>query len=106
MLQELAALREKQAVIQTSGYLEQTDYQAQLDSHLEEAIDELREKSEKEIEDYKATVESVYRDKVSKAKPWNVVIKLYKPMLGFYTEGVAQGSPPPEDFPTSNSEVH
>lgn len=52
-------------MIQTSGYLEQTDYQAQLDTHLEEAIDELREKSEQEIEDYKTSVENAYRDKVS-----------------------------------------
>ena len=51
-------------MIQTSGYLEQTDYQAQLDTHLEEAIDELREKSEQEIEDYKTSVENAYRDKV------------------------------------------
>ena len=65
LFQELAALREKQAMIQTSGYIEQTDFQAQLDSNLEEAIDELREKSEKEIEDYKASVENAYRDKVS-----------------------------------------
>ena len=64
-LQELSALREKHAVIQTSGYLEQTDFQAQLDTHLEEAIDELREKSENEIENYKTSVENAYRDKVS-----------------------------------------
>ena len=66
VLQELAALREKQAVVTTSGFLEQTDYQAQLDTHLEEAIDELREKSEREIEDYKTSVENCYRDKVSR----------------------------------------
>ena len=52
-------------MIQTSGYLEQTDYQSQLDTHLEEAIDELREKSEQEIEDYKTSVENAYKDKVS-----------------------------------------
>ena len=51
-------------MIQTSGYLEQTDYQSQLDTHLEEAIDELREKSEQEIEDYKTSVENAYKDKV------------------------------------------
>ena len=51
-------------MIQTSGYLEQTDYQSQLDTHLEEAIDELREKSELEIEDYKTSVENAYKDKV------------------------------------------
>lgn len=62
--EELAALREKHAVIQTSGYLEQTDYQSQLDTHLEEAIDELREKSELEIEDYKTSVENAYKDKL------------------------------------------
>ena len=64
MLQELAALRDRQAEIQTSSYLEQTDFQAQLDSNLEEAIDELREKSEREIEDYKTDVEKAYGDKV------------------------------------------
>ena len=52
-------------MVQTTGYLEQTDFQSQLDTHLEEAIDELREKSEREIEDYKTSVENVYRDKVS-----------------------------------------
>ena len=52
-------------MIQTSGYLEQTDFQAQIDTHLEEAIDELREKSEIEIEDYKTSVENAYKDKVS-----------------------------------------
>ena len=48
----------------TSGFMEETDYQAQLHTHLEEAIDELREKSEREIEDYKTSVENSYRDKV------------------------------------------
>ena len=52
-------------MIQTSGYLEQTDYQSQLDTHLAETIDELREKSEQEIEDYKTSVENANKDKVS-----------------------------------------
>lgn len=52
-------------MVQTSGYIEQTDFQSQLDTHLEEAIDELREKSEMEIEDYKTSVDNAYKDKVS-----------------------------------------
>ncbi len=42
----------------------ETDFQAQLDGRLDIALDDLREKSEGDIADYKVLVEAVYRDKV------------------------------------------
>ena len=50
-------------MVHTTGVLE-TDFQAQLDSRLETAIDELREKSEIEIQEYKLQMERAYGDKV------------------------------------------
>ena len=60
--QELASLRQKLAVRYT-GTLE-ADFASQLDSRLETAIDELRERSEQEITQYKLEIEAVYKDKV------------------------------------------
>ena len=42
----------------------ETDFHAQLDSRLEGAIDELRERSDYDLADYKQQVEAVYKDKV------------------------------------------
>lgn len=60
--QELASLRQKLSAT-VSGTLE-VDLATQLDSRLEGAIDELREKSELEIAQYKMEIEESYRDKV------------------------------------------
>ena len=42
----------------------EADFAGQLDSRLETAIDELRERSEMEIAQYKLEIEGVYKDKV------------------------------------------
>ena len=42
----------------------ETEFHAQFDSRLEGAIDELREKSDYDLADYKLQVEAVYKDKV------------------------------------------
>lgn len=60
--QELASLRQKLSAT-VSGSLE-VDLATQLDSRFEAAIDELREKSELEIAQYKMEIEESYRDKV------------------------------------------
>ena len=60
--QELASLRQKVALRYT-GTLE-ADFTGQLDSRLETAIDEQRERSEQEIAQYKLEIEAVYKDKV------------------------------------------
>ena len=60
--QELASLRQKLSAT-VSGSLE-VDLTTQLDSRFEAAIDELREKSELEIAQYKMEIEESYRDKV------------------------------------------
>ena len=60
--QELASLRQKLALRYT-GTLE-ADFAGQLDSRLETAIDELRERSEQEIAQYKLEIEAVYKNKV------------------------------------------
>ena len=60
--QELASLRQKLSAT-VSGTLE-VDLATQLDRRLEGAIDELREKSELEIAQYKMEIEESYRDKV------------------------------------------
>ena len=55
-------MREKMS-LNTSGFLE-TEVQHQLDGRLEVAIDELREKSEVEISEYKLQLETMYKSKV------------------------------------------
>ena len=60
--QELASLRQKLSAT-ASGSLE-VELATQLDSRFEAAIDELREKSELEIAQYKMEIEESYRDKV------------------------------------------
>ena len=60
--QELASLRQKLALRYT-GTLE-ADFAGQLDSRLETAIDELRERSEQEIAQYKLKIKAVYKNKV------------------------------------------
>ena len=59
--QELASLHSK--LEKTS--VESVDLGHLLDSRLEAAIEELREKSEMEIAQYKLEVEATYKDKVS-----------------------------------------
>ena len=58
--QELASLHAK---LETTA-VESVDIGHLLDSRLEAAIEELREKSELEIAQYKKEVEATYRDKV------------------------------------------
>ncbi len=65
--QELSGLRDKLS-LSVSGVVE-TDFQAQLDHRLEIAIDELRDKSEADIADYKIQIDSAYKDKVQSVLP-------------------------------------
>jgi len=60
--QELAGLRQK-LNLTLSGNVE-VDLASQIDSRLEVALDELREKSEMEIAQFKQEMEESYRDKV------------------------------------------
>ena len=60
--QELASLRQK-LNLTLSGNVE-VDLATQIDSRLEVALDELREKSEMEIAQFKQEMEDSYRDKV------------------------------------------
>ena len=60
--EELASLRQKLSAT-VSGSLE-VDLATHLDSRFEAAIDELREKSELEIAQYKMEIEESYRDKI------------------------------------------
>lgn len=60
--QELAALRQK-LNLTLSGNVE-VDLASQIDGRLEVALDELREKSEMEIAQFKQEMEESYRDKV------------------------------------------
>ncbi len=60
--QELAGLRTKLSMSATGVF--ETDFQAQLDHRLEIAIDELRDKSEADIADYKSQMDSAYKEKV------------------------------------------
>ena len=60
LLQEVASLHAKLE----STSIESVDIGHILDSRLEAAIEELREKSEMEIAQYKLEVEAAYKDKV------------------------------------------
>jgi len=60
--QELASLRQK-LNLTLSGNVE-VELASQIDSRLEVALDELREKSEMEIAQFKQEMEESYRDKV------------------------------------------
>ena len=70
--QELASLRQKLSAT-VSGSLE-VDLATHLDSRFEAAIDELREKSELEIAQYKMEIEESYRDKVRGSNDCIVVV--------------------------------
>ncbi len=61
-VQELISLRNKLA-ISVSGTVE-TDFAGQLEGRLESAIEELREKSDNDIAQYKAEIEEAYKNKV------------------------------------------
>ncbi|XP_064390888.1 lamin-B2-like [Halichondria panicea] len=60
--EELSGLRNK---LSWSVSTPDTDFQAQLDHRLEIAIDELRDKSEADIADYKIQIDSAYKDKIT-----------------------------------------
>ncbi len=70
--QELAGLRTKLSMSATGVF--ETDFQAQLDHRLEIAIDELRDKSEADIADYKSQMDSAYKDKVQGV--WSLLQRL------------------------------
>ena len=57
-------MQEKLKSRDSEGISFQLDLKSQLEGHLEDAIEELREKSENEINHYKIDLESTYRDKV------------------------------------------
>ena len=63
-VQEIAALREKVTTVQCESTKLEVDFQHQLDSRLEQIMDELREQSESDVQQYKQDLEEMYCDKV------------------------------------------
>ena len=61
---EITGLREKVTVVQTESSKLEVDFQHQLDSRLEQIMDELREQSESDVQQYKQDLEEMYCSKV------------------------------------------
>jgi len=62
----LAALRERMTLMQSENTKLEVDFQHQLDSRLEQIMDELREQSESDVQQYKQDLEEMYSAKVIK----------------------------------------
>lgn len=58
-------MREKVTTVQTESSKLEVDFQHQLDSRLEQILDELREQSESDVQQYKQDLEEMYSDKVN-----------------------------------------
>lgn len=61
----MASLRERMTVIQSESTKLEVDFQHQLDSRLEQIMDELREQSESDVQQYKQDLEEMYSGKVT-----------------------------------------
>lgn len=57
-------MREKVTKVETASSKLEVDFQFQLDSRLEQIMDELREQSESDVQQYKQDMEERYCDKV------------------------------------------
>ena len=59
-------MRERMTLMQSENTKLEVDFQHQLDSRLEQIMDELREQSESDVQQYKQDLEEMYSAKVIK----------------------------------------